>query len=97
MSLVAVPFHLDERRDLSPLPLTVDETIDCPLPDGTPWERMALLYEEVAAVVARASRPTVLSGDCTTSLGVLAGLQRAGLDARPHHHRRRRCPACGRT
>jgi arginase len=46
----------------------------------------AVLYTEVAAAVeseVRAGRvPIVVSGDCTTSLGVVAGLQRAGRD--PH-------------
>jgi arginase len=45
---------------------------------------MAALYERVARAVAderAAGRvPVVLSGDCTTSLGVVAGLQRAGVD-----------------
>ncbi len=43
-----------------------------------------MLYRRVADAVARAagqgSRPVVLSGDCTTSLGIVAGLQHAGLD-----------------
>jgi arginase len=47
---------------------------------------MAVLYEEVADAVAAEVRaghvPVVVSGDCTTSLGVVAGLQRAGRD--PH-------------
>jgi arginase len=42
---------------------------------------MAVLYEQVArAVAGQASPPLVVSGDCTTSLAVLAGLQRAGRD-----------------
>jgi arginase len=42
---------------------------------------MAALYDRVADVVAGAGGPVlVMSGDCTTGLGVLAGLQRAGLD-----------------
>jgi arginase len=43
-----------------------------------------VLYRRVADAVARAAadgtRPVVVSGDCTTSLGIVAGLQRAGLD-----------------
>ena len=42
---------------------------------------MAVLYEEVADAVAQSRAPAlVVSGDCTTSLAVLAGLQRAGRD-----------------
>jgi len=41
---------------------------------------MSALYEQVAQVVASCSNrvPVVISGDCTTSIGVLAGLQRGG-------------------
>ncbi|GAA5130877.1 hypothetical protein GCM10023320_53380 [Pseudonocardia adelaidensis] len=86
MTVIAVPFHLDDHLPDLELPLAADRTIAPDLPPGTPWERMAVLYEEVAEAVAddaRAGRvPVVLSGDCTTSLGVVAGLQRAGRDPR---------------
>jgi arginase len=86
VTVIAVPFHLDEHLPDLELPLAADRTIAPDLPPGAPWERMAALYEEVAAAVAtevRAGRvPVVLSGDCTTSLGIVAGLQRAGHD--PH-------------
>jgi arginase len=84
--VIAVPFHLDERLLDLALPLGVDRTIAPELPPGPAWQRMAVLYEEVAVAVSaevRAHRvPVVVSGDCTTSLGVVAGLQRAGRD--PH-------------
>lgn len=45
---------------------------------------MAVQYDAVADRVAEAvrggERPAVVSGDCTTALGTVAGLQRAGLD-----------------
>jgi arginase len=86
VTVIAVPYHLDEHLPDLELPLAADRTIAPDLPPGTPWERMAVLYEEVAAAVAAEVRgghvPVVLSGDCTTSLGVVAGLQRAGRD--PH-------------
>ncbi|WP_142099175.1 arginase family protein [Pseudonocardia cypriaca] len=86
MTVIAVPFHLDEHLPDLQLPLAPGRTLAPDLPPGTPWERMAVLYEEVADAVAaevRAGRvPVVVSGDCTTSLGVVAGLQRAGRD--PH-------------
>jgi arginase len=80
MLSISVPYHLDERVDgFDPGP--VDVTVAEELPAGGPWERMAVLYGAVADRVADAGGPVlVLSGDCTTSLGVLAGLQRSGLD-----------------
>jgi arginase len=50
------------------------------LPAGDAWHRMSALYEQVAQVVASYPNrvPVVISGYCTTSLGVLAGLQRGG-------------------
>lgn len=84
--MIAVPFHLDEHLPDLELPLAPGRTIAADLPPGTPWERMAVLYEEVADAVATEVRagkvPVVVSGDCTTSIGVVAGLQRAGRD--PH-------------
>lgn len=79
MTLIGVPFHLDEP--LPGLPFVTDHVVAPTLPAGGPWERMAVLYEEVARVVAaEAGRvPWVASGDCTTSMGVVAGLQRAGI------------------
>jgi arginase len=86
VTVIAVPFHLDEHLPALELPLAADRTIAPDLPPGSPWERMAGLYAEVAEAVAtevRAGRvPVVVSGDCTTSLGVVAGLQRAGRDPR---------------
>lgn len=65
------------------MPVKPDAVVTAELPDGDPWQRMAHLYETVAKTVAdaarRGDRPVVVSGDCTTSLGVVAGLQRAGV------------------
>lgn len=80
MTLIAVPYHLDERLALSPLPVTAHSTVATELAGDSVWARMSVLYERVAEAVARTERPTVLSADCTMALGVLAGLQRAGLD-----------------
>jgi arginase len=86
MTVIAVPFHLDEHLPDLGLPLAADRRIEPVLPAGTGWERMAVLYEQVAGAVAAdvgAGRvPVVLSGDCTTALGVVAGLQRAGREPR---------------
>ncbi len=84
MTVIAVPFHLDEHLPSFEPPLRPGRTIEPDLPTGTPWDRMAVLYEQVAAAVAQdvadGQVPVVLSGDCTTSLGVVAGVQRSGVD-----------------
>lgn len=80
MSVLSVPYHLDGFEP----PLHPELVLAPELPDGGPWDRMAALYELVAqhVAVARAAGrvPVVQSGDCTTSLGIVAGLQRAGTD-----------------
>lgn len=84
VSRILVPYHLDEHLPDLRIPLDVDESIRVELPDGDPWHRMAALYDVTAARVAdliqAGQRPTVISGDCTTSLAVVAGMQRAGVD-----------------
>jgi arginase len=79
-----VPYHLDEYLPAIEAPIAPDTTIVADLPSGDAWQRMTVLYEQVAASVADAVRlggsPTVVSGDCTTSLGTVSGLQRAGID-----------------
>ena len=86
--IVAVPYHLDEALEEFDTGVPVDRVVRADLPSGSPWHRMSVLYEQVAGVVADvtatrsagAAPPVVVSGDCTTSLAVLAGLQRAGRD-----------------
>lgn len=83
MPTITVPYHLDEP--LPTLPRT-GRVIEPDLPPGPLPGRLVALYDAVASEVARqvaapAQQPvSVASGDCTTSLGVLAGLQRAGVD-----------------
>jgi arginase len=84
MTRILVPYHLDEHLPDLDVPVAANSTITAELGDGDVWSRMAWLYEAVAASVAEdvrsGARPTVLSGDCTTSIGTVAGLQRAGID-----------------
>lgn len=89
MTILRVPYHLDEYLPDLDLPLDPARfgparTTTADLPPGDPWARLTALYRLVAAAVADAAghgtRPVVVSGDCTTSLGIVAGLQRAGLD-----------------
>jgi arginase len=73
--IVVTPWHLDEHIPAFPVPAGVAETIWPSLPDGPVPGRMTLLHRAVAGAVARAARPLLLSGDCPTSLGAVAGLQ----------------------
>ncbi|NEA27321.1 arginase family protein [Actinomadura bangladeshensis] len=85
--ITLVPYHQDERLPEASFPLPGHELIPITrdLPDGGVWQRIAALFElvsaEVADQAAGGTRPTVVSGDCLTSEAVLAGLQRAGVDA----------------
>ena len=85
MTVIGVPYHLDEYLpdlDLTPEPA---ELIAPELPAGEIWSRLAVLYTAVARAVTRGraagGRPVVVaSGDCLTALGTVAGLQAAGAD-----------------
>jgi arginase len=74
--LIISPWHLDEHIPAFPVPASATETIRPALPAGPVPGRMTLLHQAVAAAVARAARPLLLSGDCPTALGAVAGLQR---------------------
>jgi arginase family enzyme len=85
MSLIYIPYHLDEYLpDLNvPLPKHITEfTTD--LPDDDVWPRLVALYDAVGEVTEQTIRTeseiTVVSGDCTISIGMTIGLQRAGVD-----------------
>ncbi len=53
------------------------------LPEGNQQVRMGAIHEPlaefVAQTIAAGDRPVSLAGDCCTAIGVLAGLQRAGV------------------
>jgi arginase len=76
---IVVPYHQDESLPAGDLPVSGDAVTPV-LPDGDVWSRLAALYEQVAVAVAGIARPMVVSGDCLVSVGVLAGVQRAGHD-----------------
>lgn len=82
MTVLRVPYHLDEFLPDLDLPLRSDEVITADLPGGGTWDRLAVLYGAVASAVAASSArgdcPVVVSGDCTTALGIVAGLQAGG-------------------
>jgi arginase len=84
VTVLRVPYHLDEYLpDLDTL-LEAQQEIAPDLPAGDVWDRLAVLYSAVGQAVAgtarRGSVPVVVSGDCTTSLGIVAGLQQDGAD-----------------
>ena len=81
-AVIAVPYHLDEYLPDLDVPLRAGHTVSVEFTSGDVWSRLAVLYGAVADAVAsaagRGERPVVLSGDCATALGTVAGLQRAG-------------------
>lgn len=81
MDVLGVPYHLDQFIPDFDVGVPIDNEIGVDLPSSGTWQRMGILYEHVAQAISRHSLPLlVVSGDCTTSLGVIAGLQRAGRD-----------------
>ncbi|MGH9116653.1 MAG: arginase family protein [Acidimicrobiales bacterium] len=83
MARIAVPFHLNEHRDVLTLPVEPELVLHEPVPAEPTWRALLPLYEELAAVVERVNGDgplTVFSGDCCASVGVLAGLRRGGLE-----------------
>jgi arginase len=81
-TVIGVPYHLDEYLPDLDVPLQAGHTVTAEFTSDDVWDRLAVLYGAVADAVAgaasRGERPVVLSGDCTTALGTVAGLQRAG-------------------
>jgi arginase len=85
MFVIEVPYHLDESLPGVGLPLRADDTVRVPLArDGEVWDSLATLFGAVSRAVSRAVSvghvPVVVSGDCSTALGTVAGLQQAGVD-----------------
>lgn len=85
VTTLLIPFHQDEpvsrRSIVVPGPVSV---VVPHLTSADQWERLSELYDALAQAVARSLRAdpptTVVSGDCLSMLGTLAGAQRAGLD-----------------
>ncbi len=79
-NLLVSPWHLDERVDGFPAPSGAIEVGVSPVaaPAGVQW--MLDHYRLIADAAARANRPLLLSGDCLTALGAVAGLQRRHAD-----------------
>jgi arginase len=70
------PWHLDEHLDRFPIPEHAI-TLDSRRPATAGAEQAMLAhYRLTAEATAGARRPLLLSGDCLTAVGILAGLQR---------------------
>jgi arginase len=85
MHVIEVPYHLDETAGEIGLPLAADEIVQVPMASGGEvWDSLAILFGAVSRAVSRAVSagqiPVVVSGDCSTALGTVAGLQQAGVD-----------------
>jgi arginase len=77
--VIFVPYFVADRtRDGARL--GGGEVVEPELPDAGAQRRLAVLYEDLAGMVAASWRPRVLAGDCVATLGVVAGLQRRGVD-----------------
>lgn len=79
------PFFLDAPRDALKRIAQTNWTLNAPaLPAGGTQTRMSAIHEALAQHVAQTirngTRPISIAGDCCAAIGVLAGLQRAGLD-----------------
>ena len=85
MRVIRVPYHIDDFLPDLDVPLAPDLDVTADLTAAGAWGRLAVLYSAVSEQVADTVRdgaglPVVQSGDCTTSLGIVAGLQRTGAD-----------------
>lgn len=82
---ILTPYFLDQPRDALQEIAHPDWTINrITLPDGTTQARMSVVHESLAQQVAQAigngQRPVSIAGDCCAMIGVVAGLQRAGVN-----------------
>jgi arginase len=80
VSVLLVPYHLDEPLPAQELPARPDRVVTADLRGEGFWHHVAGLHVGVADAVADTDGPVLLTGDCTAALGVVAGLQRRGID-----------------
>jgi arginase len=82
---ILTPFLLDEPSPELESLAQPDWHVNKPvLPNGGKQQRMSALHQSIAEFVTNAvlqgDRPVSIAGDCCTTLGILAGLQQAGLN-----------------
>jgi len=75
-----VPYFLTRHQPDVDLIVPFDDEVLVDMVDEPGWAPLLPLYSAVASTVASSPRPLVMCGDCTVALGVVAGLQRTGLD-----------------
>jgi arginase len=83
--MILTPFFLDEPLSGLESLAASDWLINKPrLPDGEKQQRLSALHKPLAAFtqqsVLNGKRPISIAGDCCATIGMMAGLQRAGLD-----------------
>jgi arginase len=79
MKRILVPYHHAEPLPALAEVFAADDAVV--VSKGPPGMMLARLYQQVAQRVAAADGPVVVaSGDCTTALGTVAGLQARGLE-----------------
>ena len=83
--IILTPLFLDEPRPGLKLVAEADTRINEPdLPEGDIQQRMIAVQRPLAELVKTAvhsgERPVSIAGDCCTTIGVLAGLQKAGMN-----------------
>jgi arginase len=79
VNIISVPFFMGDPMPGLVVPFP-HEVLDPPLPDAAPQHRMGVLYRHLADRVAVSDHPVIYAGDCVSTIGVLAGLERKGLD-----------------
>jgi arginase len=90
---ILTPYFLDKpESDMADIPVVMGDAVpgdewrvvQPDLPEGDTTYRMGVLYrtlaDEVRAAVDAGRRPVSITGDCCATIGVLAGLQQAGLE-----------------
>jgi arginase len=90
---ILTPYFLDEREaEMAELPKVLGDALPggewrvlkIDLPEGETTYRLGALYRALAdegrAAVDAGRRPVSIAGDCCATIGVLAGLQHAGLE-----------------
>jgi arginase len=82
---ILTPYFLDQPLDgLKELAQSDWIVNEQQLPDANKQSRMSILHKEIAnhvsATITDGLQPVFIAGDCCTAIGVMAGLQRAGID-----------------
>ncbi|MBG0562346.1 arginase family protein [Actinoplanes aureus] len=81
MTIILVPYHQDQPLPVGDIPVPAAVTVRAESSDPDPWLRIAAVQGAVAEAVGSAgARPVIFSGDCLVAGGVVAGVQRTGLD-----------------